>query len=83
MKRLEHPLKDPQNYELYNYTELGRGEPELVESGREICSGEYGGILGFRHIMGKMAVTFADAEEAGMNSGIGKICQCRGAKAIG
>ncbi|OIP90638.1 MAG: homocitrate synthase [Syntrophaceae bacterium CG2_30_49_12] len=59
-------LKDPQNYELYNYTELGRGEPELVETGREICSGEYSGISGFRHIMGKMAVTFADAKEAEM-----------------
>jgi len=57
-------LKDPQNYELYNYTELGRGEPEFVETGREICSGEYGGISGFRHIMGKMEVSFADTSEA-------------------
>jgi len=57
-------LKDPHNYELYDYTELGRGEPELVETGREICSGEYGGISGFRHIMGKMEVSFADANEA-------------------
>ena len=57
-------LKAPQNYELYDYTELGRGESELVETGREICSGEYGGISGFRHIIGKMAVTFDDVEEA-------------------
>jgi homocitrate synthase NifV len=57
-------LKDPQNYELYNFSELGRGEPELVETGREICSGEYSGISGFRHIMGRMAVSFRDAEEA-------------------
>jgi len=57
-------LKDPQNYELYDYTELGRGEPEFVETGREICSGEYGGISGFRHIMGKMEVSFADTSEA-------------------
>ncbi len=57
-------LKDPQNYELYNYDELGRGEPELVETGSKICSGEYSGIAGFKHIMGKMEVTFADAEEA-------------------
>ena len=57
-------LKDPQNYELYNFAELGRGEPELVETGRKICSGEYGGISGFRHIMGKMAVTFDDSQEA-------------------
>lgn len=57
-------LKDPHNYELYHFAELGRGEPELVETGREICSGEYGGISGFRHIMGKMAITFDDSEEA-------------------
>jgi len=57
-------LKDPENYELYNYEELGRGEPELVETGRLICSGEYSGISGFSHIMGKMKVTFANASEA-------------------
>jgi len=57
-------LKDPENYELYNFAELGRGEPELVETGRQICSGEYSGISGFRHIMGKMAVSFKDTEEA-------------------
>lgn len=57
-------LKDPENYELYNYEELGRGEPELVETGRMICSGEYSGISGFSHIMGKMEVSFANASEA-------------------
>ena len=57
-------LKDPHNYELYDYTELGRGEPEFVETGREICAGEYGGISGFRHIMGKMEVSFADSSVA-------------------
>jgi isopropylmalate/homocitrate/citramalate synthase len=49
-------LKDPENYELYNYEELGRGDPELVESGREICTGEYGGISGFSHLMSKLEV---------------------------
>jgi homocitrate synthase NifV len=61
-------LKDPSNYELYSFNEVGRGEPEIVETGREICSGEYSGISGFRHIMGKMAgetaVPFKNAEEA-------------------
>lgn len=57
-------LKDPENYELYDLAELGRGEPELVETGREISSGEYSGISGFRHIMGKMAITFEDSAEA-------------------
>ncbi len=57
-------LKDPHNYELYSYDELGRGEPELVETGREICSGEYGGVSGFSHIMGRMEIKFKDAKEA-------------------
>ncbi len=49
-------LKDPENYELYDYEELGRGDPEFVESGREICTGEYGGISGFSHVMGQLPV---------------------------
>jgi isopropylmalate/homocitrate/citramalate synthase len=57
-------LKDPQNYELYSFDEVGRGEPELVETGREICSGEYSGISGFKHVMGQMAVTFEDTARA-------------------
>ena len=57
-------LKDPENYELYSFTELGRGEPDTVETGREICSGEYSGVSGFRHLMGKMFVVFEDADDA-------------------
>ena len=57
-------LKDPQNYELYDFKELGRGDPEMVETGREICSGEYGGISGFRHIMGKLEVDLAGRTDA-------------------
>jgi homocitrate synthase NifV len=56
-------LKDPENYELYDFTELGRGEPEQVETGRQICSGEYSGISGFSHIMGKLDICFKDREE--------------------
>jgi len=57
-------LKDPENYELYGFDELGRGDPELVETGREICSGRYIGISGFRHIMGQLEVSFDDARQA-------------------
>jgi len=57
-------LKDPQNYELYDFKELGRGEPEMVETGREIASGEYSGISGFRHIMGKMEIDFENRDDA-------------------
>jgi citrate (Re)-synthase len=59
-------LKDPQNYELYGFEELGRGEPETVDTGREICSGQYGGISGFSFIMGKMKdpICFETKEQA-------------------
>ena len=57
-------LKDPENYELYSFDEVGRGEPELVETGREICSGEYGGISGFKYLMGQMAISFEDSAQA-------------------
>jgi len=45
---------------------LGRGEPELLETGREICSGQYGGISGFNYIMGKMKdpICFESKEQA-------------------
>jgi len=57
-------LKDPENYELYSFKEMGRGEPRFVETGREIIAGQYSGISGFRHVMGKMKVSFASKEEA-------------------
>jgi isopropylmalate/homocitrate/citramalate synthase len=57
-------LKDPENYELYSFRELGRGKPKFVETGREIIAGQYSGISGFRHLMGKMDVSFDSKEEA-------------------
>jgi isopropylmalate/homocitrate/citramalate synthase len=57
-------LKDPSNYELYGYEELGRGDPIKVETGREIIAGQYSGISGFGHIMGKLDVTFKSRSEA-------------------
>jgi homocitrate synthase NifV len=33
-------LKDPENYELYGFEELGRGEPEFVDTGRQISAGD-------------------------------------------
>lgn len=57
-------LKDRRNYELYDYEELGRGEPELVETGRMITVGEYSGIKGFRNVYGKLEVEFKDDKEA-------------------
>ena len=57
-------LKDPQNYELYDFEQLGRGEPELVETGREIASGQYSGLAGFRYIMEKVGIDFSGRDDA-------------------
>lgn len=57
-------LKDRRNYELYDYEELGRGDPEIVETGRMITTGEYGGIKGFRDVFEKVDIEFADEDEA-------------------
>jgi homocitrate synthase NifV len=57
-------LKDSRNYELYDYEDLGRGEPETVETGRLITVGEYSGIKGFRNVYGKLKVEFHDEAEA-------------------
>jgi homocitrate synthase NifV len=57
-------LKDRRNYELYDFEELGRGEPEIIETGRKITAGEYSGIKGFRNVYEKLEVVFRDDREA-------------------
>lgn len=57
-------LKDRKNYELYNFEELGRGEPEIIETGRKITAGEYSGIKGFRNVYEKLEIEFKDDAEA-------------------
>ncbi len=57
-------LKDRRNYELYDFEELGRGEPEIIETGRKITAGEYSGIKGFRNVYDKLEVIFHNDEEA-------------------
>ncbi|MFH1094517.1 MAG: homocitrate synthase [Candidatus Omnitrophota bacterium] len=57
-------LKDRRNYELYDYEELGRGEPEAIETGRQITVGEYSGIKGFRNVYEKLEIEFKDESEA-------------------
>lgn len=57
-------LKDRRNYELYDFQELGRGEPEVVDTGRKITAGEYSGIKGFRNVYEKLEVEFRDDKEA-------------------
>jgi isopropylmalate/homocitrate/citramalate synthase len=57
-------LKDRRNYELYDFEELGRGEPEIIETGRKITVGEYSGIKGFRNVYDKLEIVFKDDKEA-------------------
>lgn len=57
-------LKDRRNYELYDFEELGRGEPEIIETGRQITAGEYSGIKGFRNVYDKLEIKFKDEKEA-------------------
>ncbi len=57
-------LKDRRNYELYDFEELGRGEPEIVETGRRITAGEYSGIKGFRNVYERLEIKFKNQKEA-------------------
>jgi isopropylmalate/homocitrate/citramalate synthase len=57
-------LKDRRNYELYDHEELGRGEPETIETGRQITVGDYSGIKGFRNVYNRMEIKFKNDREA-------------------
>ena len=57
-------LKDRRNYELYNYEALGRGDPEIIDTGRKITVGEYSGIKGFRNVYDHLAIKFKNDKEA-------------------
>ena len=57
-------LKARRNYELYDYEELGRGEPDVIETGRQITAGEYSGIKGFRNVYEKLEIKFKNDKEA-------------------
>lgn len=57
-------LKDRRNYELYDFEDLGRGEPEIIDTGRQITAGEYSGVKGFRNVYDKMEIKFESDKEA-------------------
>jgi isopropylmalate/homocitrate/citramalate synthase len=57
-------LKDWRTYELYDPEDVGRGEPERLETGRIITTGEYGGMRGFRHVYSKLGIEFDDDSDA-------------------
>jgi homocitrate synthase NifV len=57
-------LKDRRNYELYDPEDVGRGEPEMIETGRVITTGEYGGLKGFRHVCDNLGIHINNDSEA-------------------
>ena len=58
-------LEKSENASIAKFRETVR---EFVETGREILTGQYTGISGFKHVMGQMigdmAVSFKDDDEA-------------------
>ncbi len=57
-------LKDRRNYELYDPEDVGRGEPEMLHTGRVITTGEYGGLKGFAHVYDDLGIHFRDDKQA-------------------
>ena len=59
-------LKDRQNYELYDYEVLGRGEKIEISTGRVITTGIHGGKSGLEYVYAQMDLGFRDAEHAAL-----------------
>jgi len=57
-------LKDRRNYELYDYEDLGRGEPDITQTGRIITTGAYGGIKGFLKVYSDLGIEFDSPEKS-------------------
>jgi len=63
-------LKDRYNYELYDCELLGTSHLEDQPLAKEtpnrrfITTGEYGGLAGFKHVYGKLGITFPGDESA-------------------
>jgi homocitrate synthase NifV len=65
-------LKDRHKYELYDFESLGRGKPDLIETGRVITTGEYGGLKGVRHVFARLEHEFPDDQAA---ASVLELCQ--------
>ncbi len=63
-------LKDRSNYELYDFTELGRGEDQQVPTGRVITAGAQGGTSGLEHVYSQMDLAFRSEEHAQQTLGL-------------
>ncbi|MDP2749909.1 MAG: homocitrate synthase [Nanoarchaeota archaeon] len=57
-------LKNPHNYELYSFEDIGRGKPDVTHTGRIITVGEYGGLAGFKHVYDELGIHFNNDNDA-------------------
>ena len=57
-------LKNRRNYELYSPEDVGRGEPETIETGRLITTGPYAGIKGLRYVYENLGIILQNDKEA-------------------
>jgi isopropylmalate/homocitrate/citramalate synthase len=55
-------LKDRQNYELFDFEVLGRGESIEIPTGRVITTGAHGGVSGLEYVYAQMGLGFQDDE---------------------
>lgn len=56
-------LKDIRTYELYGQEVVGRREPELVETGRQILMGDYIGTKGFKNVCERYGLKLPEDEK--------------------
>jgi len=57
-------LKDRQNYELYDFEQLGRGEKQELSTGRVITTGAHGGTAGLEYVYSQLDLALRDEEHA-------------------
>ncbi len=57
-------LKDRHNYELYDFPALGIPEVTTERTGRNITTGEYGGLAGLKYVYERLGVHFENDDEA-------------------
>ncbi len=59
-------LKDRQNYELYDFEAIGRGDKIETTTGRIITTGIHGGKSGLEYVYAQMGLGFQDAEHTAL-----------------
>lgn len=58
-------LGNRKTYELYDFEDIGRGKPEVLNTGQEITVGAYSGMKGLRFVYSGMGIEFGNDSHAG------------------